>query len=484
MFVWHQGTNEACELCAPEQVLLETELAYVRYDSNSLSDGHVLIVPKRHVASFFEMTRDEMQAVTLLLDEARAEIEKRWSPDGYNIGVNVGRAVAHTRACALDPSLFGRRCRPAWRHQVRAGAAAMSGSPEQSLPSRGRNKKEDRMRIYRLASPEQGSRPLLAEAKVPALARNEVLVRIEAASLNYRDLLIADGKAGATREGLVPLSDAAGRIHAVGSDVTRWKQGDRVAGTFFRDWTSGRFEARFLRSTLGGGSTDGVLAEFVTFPEHGVVAIPDALSALAAATLPCAAVTAWQALFARSRIGAEDTLLVQGTGGVALFGLQFARAVGARVIVISSSDVKLERASRLGAAAGINYRRTPDWDKAAIDLTQGRGVTHILELGGPGTFDRSLAAVAAGGKIAQIGVLTGFGPQSNLMRLQSFNADILGITVGSAEHFTVMNAFIAAHRIQPVVDQVFDFENAGEAYERLRSGEHFGKVVIRFSASR
>jgi NADPH:quinone reductase-like Zn-dependent oxidoreductase len=336
------------------------------------------------------------------------------------------------------------------------------------------------MRLYRLPKPTPGSRPVLTEGDVPALARDEVLVRIEAVSINYRDLLIADGKAGATRDGLVPLSDGAGRIHAVGADVTRWKQGDKVAGTFFRHWASGRFETSYLRSALGGGSTDGVLAEFVTFPEHGVVAIPEGLSALEAATLPCAAVTAWQALFARSRITADDTLLVLGTGGVGLFGLQFARVVGARVIVISSSDAKLERARQLGAAAGVNYRHTPEWDKAVIELTEGRGATHILELGGPGTFDRSLKAVAAGGRISQIGVLTGFGPQSNLMRLQSLNADILGITVGSAEHFAAMNAFIAEHRIKPVVDQVFDFENVGEAYGRLRSGEHFGKVVVRY----
>jgi NADPH:quinone reductase-like Zn-dependent oxidoreductase len=207
--------------------------------------------------------------------------------------------------------------------------------------------------------------------------------------------------------------------------------------------------------------------------------VPGTLPPIEAATLPCAAVTAWQALFVRSRISGGDTLLVQGSGGVALFGLQFARAVGADVIIISSSDEKLAQALKLGATAAINYRRTQDWDKAVVELTEGRGATHILELGGPGTFDRSLAAIAPGGTIAQIGVLTGFGPQPNLMRLQSVNANIVGITVGSAEHFTAMNAFIARHGMRPIVDHVFDFEDAPEAYAHLRSGKHFGKVAIR-----
>jgi NADPH:quinone reductase-like Zn-dependent oxidoreductase len=181
----------------------------------------------------------------------------------------------------------------------------------------------------------------------------------------------------------------------------------------------------------------------------------------------------------RGQAGANSTVLVQGTGGVALFALQFAVAVGARVIVLSSSDEKLERAARLGASTLINYKSTPEWDKAVIEQTDGRGVSHVLELGGPETFERSLRTVAAGGKIAQIGVLTGFGPTPNLARLQSMNADILGVTVGSVSHFAAMNAFINERHLVPVVDRVFDFSEAVGAYAYLRSGQHFGKIVVR-----
>jgi NADPH:quinone reductase-like Zn-dependent oxidoreductase len=234
-----------------------------------------------------------------------------------------------------------------------------------------------------------------------------------------------------------------------------------------------------MSSALGGTATDGVLAETIISPEHSLVAIPAHLSSEQAATLPCAAVTAWHALVPRAGLKAGDTLLVQGTGGVALFGLQFGVALGARVIVISSSDEKLARAKALGAAALINYRSTPAWDQAVIAETDGRGATCVLELGGPDTYDRSLRAVAAGGKIAQIGVLTGFGPQPNLGRLQALNADILGITVGSVAHFEAMNAFLGKHRIEPIIDRVFAFDDAEQAYDRLRSGAHVGKVVVR-----
>ncbi|MDD2763632.1 MAG: NAD(P)-dependent alcohol dehydrogenase [Opitutaceae bacterium] len=334
-------------------------------------------------------------------------------------------------------------------------------------------------RIYRLVSSERGLRLQQNVEPAPRPGPRQVLVRIEAASLNYRDLLVLRGQLGKVREGLVPLSDGAGRVVATGPEVTRWREDDRVAPIFYPDWSSGPFREAYLASALGGGDSDGVLADLIAVPEEALVRIPDALNFEEAATLPCAAVTAWQALVVRGRLTAGDTVLVQGTGGVALFALQFATALGARVIVLSSSDEKRERATRLGAWATVNYKTTPEWDVEVRKLTGGIGVSHILELGGPATYDRSLRALAAGGKIAQIGVFTGFGPQSNLLRLQLINAGINGINVGSGEQFAAMNEFLVTHRIKPVIDRTFAFEEAQSAYDHLASGRHFGKVVVK-----
>ncbi|RKP43911.1 zinc-dependent alcohol dehydrogenase family protein [Pararobbsia silviterrae] len=335
------------------------------------------------------------------------------------------------------------------------------------------------MRSYRLLPIGDTVAPTVTDDVVPILGPFEVLIRVRAASLNYRDLIVLDGAVNGDYDGRIPLSDAAGDVTAIGDQVTRWKVGDKVAASFFRDWLDGPFKAEYLRSAQGGSATDGVLAEYIALSETSLVAIPQHLSMEQAAALPCAAVTAWQALIARGQIEAESTVLIQGTGGVALFALQFAVAKGARVIVLSSSDEKLERAARLGASALINYKATPEWDKAVIEQTGGQGASHVLELGGPGTFERSLRALAPGGKIAQIGVLTGFGPTPNLARLQNLNADILGITVGSVSHFTAMNAFIDERRLAPIIDQIFAFEDVANAYAYLRSGHHFGKIVVR-----
>ena len=312
---------------------------------------------------------------------------------------------------------------------------------------------------------------------VKAPAPDQVLIRVAAASLNYRDLLTLQD-ASSTREGLIPLSDAAGTVVAVGSAVTRWKEGDRVSANFFPDWTEGAFSASHLSNALGGGQTNGVLSEFITANEASLVEIAAHLSFAEGATVPCAGVTAWHALFERGALQAGETVLVQGTGGVALFGLQLATAHGAQVIVTSSSDEKLERARALGAWKTINYRRHPDWDRAALELTDGKGVDHILELGGPDTYNRSIAAIAAGGRIAQIGVLSGFNSQPNIVPLQFKNASINGICVGSVAHFERLNRFLAQHQIHPTIDQQFSFENAPSAYERMKSAAHFGKLVI------
>lgn len=333
-------------------------------------------------------------------------------------------------------------------------------------------------RAYRLTPADGGRRLQEVREKAPTPGPNEVLVGIEAVSLNYRDLLVLRGELGPVRDGLIPLSDGAGRIVATGACVTRWRKGDRVAPVFYRDWVGGPYREAYGPSALGGGKTDGVLADLVVAPEASLVRVPDSISLDEAATLPCAALTAWQALVVRGGLAAGDTLLVQGTGGVALFGLQIASAMGAKTIVLSSSDEKRERATKLGAFATVNYRTTPDWDVEVRKLTGGLGVSHILELGGPDTFDRSLRALAAWGHIAQIGVFTGFGPRSNLMRLQLINGTIDGINVGSAEQFEAMNVFLVAHRIKPVIDRTFAFDETQAVYDELASGHHFGKLVI------
>lgn len=323
-----------------------------------------------------------------------------------------------------------------------------------------------------------GGKPVLDRANRAALqpAPHQVLIQVGAASLNYRDLLtIGDTSLPAS---YIPLSDAAGTVIAVGSAVTLWKVGDRVSPNFFASWKSGKFSLNHIQSALGGGNVEGVLADQVLAHEQAVTAVPEHLTLAEAATLPCAALTAWQALFERSHITAGDTVLVQGTGGVALFGLQLAKAIGARVIVTSSSDEKLERARALGAWQTINYRKQPEWDKAALELTDGKGVDHILELGGQDTYNRSINAIGYCGHINQIGVLTGFGSAPNVMPLTFKNAEIHGICVGSGEHFANMNRFISEHKIKPVIDRQFGFDDTPQAYDYLRAAGHFGKIVI------
>ncbi len=334
------------------------------------------------------------------------------------------------------------------------------------------------MQAYHLKNVDGEGAVVRVDSDKPEPAAGEVRVRVEAVSLNYRDLLILDAAGQGGLDGRIPLSDGAGVVDAVGDGVDTWQVGDRVAASFFRDWIEGPFKARYMPSALGGSTADGMLAEYVVLPATALVAVPAHLSTAEAATLPCAALTAWHGLFTRGGMRAGDTLLVQGTGGVALFGLQFANAVGARAIVLSSSDEKLDRAKALGASVLINYRDTPEWDVAVMEATDGEGASHILELGGPDTYDRSVRSVASAGKIVQIGVLTGFGPKPDLARLQTENADIIGVTVGSVEQFTALNAFIEAHAIRPIIDRTFGFDQVAEAFAHLRSGTHFGKIVI------
>ncbi|NHC38295.1 zinc-dependent alcohol dehydrogenase family protein [Scytonema millei] len=318
----------------------------------------------------------------------------------------------------------------------------------------------------------------LVERPQPQPKAGQVLVKMKAASLNYRDLLVAKGTYGSPSVNpIVPLSDGAGEVVAVGESVTRVKVGDRVAGIFMQSFISGELTLEKANSALGG-AIDGVLAEYVVFDEQGVVKIPAHLSYEEAATLPCAAVTAWNAMIAEGQLKAGDTVLLQGTGGVSLFGLQFAKMMGARVILTSSSDEKLDRAMQLGADVGINYKTTPDWDEKVEKLTDGRGVDLVVEVGGSGTLSKSLRAVRYGGKVATIGVLTGMMGNVSTGSILFKHIRVQGIYVGSRDLFEDMNRGISLHEIKPIIDRVFPFHETRAALTYLESGAHFGKVCI------
>ena len=336
------------------------------------------------------------------------------------------------------------------------------------------------MRAYQLPKSGAGIEALVkVERPDPRPAHRQVLVKVKACSLNYRDLAIARGKYRIpVRENIVPLSDGAGEVIEVGEGVRRVKVGDRVAGNFFQRWTGGAPAADTHQSALGGG-IDGMLAEYAVLEEDGAVKIPEHLSVEEAATLPCAAVTAWHALVEHARLIAGSTVLLQGTGGVSIFGLQLARAMGIRVIITSSSDDKLARAKQLGADHGINYKTTPDWDKAALEITGGRGVDCVVEVGGAGTIARSFAAIRVGGRVGLIGNLSGPPTELNPGLILAKRANVQGISVGSTEMFESMNRAIAANKVRPVIDKVFGFDDAQAAYQHMASGTHFGKIVIR-----
>jgi NADPH:quinone reductase-like Zn-dependent oxidoreductase len=314
----------------------------------------------------------------------------------------------------------------------------------------------------------------LREVDEPTAGPGEVVVAVRATSLNYRDLMILRRR----RAGVVPLSDGAGEVVAVGPGVRTVAVGDLVAGCFFSRWASGRITAEVHDSALGG-AVDGMLAERVVLPEEGVVPVPRGWDAVAASTLPCAALTAWNALVEGPwSLRAGQTALLLGTGGVSVFGLQFAKLFGARAIITSSSDDKLERMRGLGADVTINYATTPEWDRAVLDATGGVGADLVLEVGGAGTLPRSIACTRFGGQIALIGILSGTSGAVNPGALVPKAADLRGVYVGSREMFLDMNAAIDQNGLSPVVDRVFPFEAAAEAYAHLESQAHVGKVVI------
>jgi NADPH:quinone reductase-like Zn-dependent oxidoreductase len=338
----------------------------------------------------------------------------------------------------------------------------------------------DTIRQYQFEPAASGYRIVLKEVPRPAAGDDEVLVRVRATSLNHRDLnmLRNDDADSSGYAGGIPLSDGAGEVVAVGKDVTGFKVGDRVAGIFFEKWTEGAASEEALLSDRGGNA-GGMLSEVIVTHEDGLVSIPEHLSYEEAATLPCAALTAWVGLFKRGRIAPGQYVLLEGTGGVSVFGLIFSSAAGAKPIITSSSDNKLERAMKLGAIGTVNYHSNPDWHLRVKEISGGHGVDQVLDVGGRDTLDKALQILAYSGHIALIGGLSGYGSELPTDAIMWINAAASGVYVGSREDFIAMNAFISEHKIRPLIDRVFEFEEAPDAFEYMASGDFMGKIVIR-----
>ncbi|WP_373232787.1 NAD(P)-dependent alcohol dehydrogenase [Cohnella sp.] len=318
----------------------------------------------------------------------------------------------------------------------------------------------------------------MVELDIPTPGPKEVLIRMRAASLNYRDLVVLSGLMPIeVKFPFIPLSDGAGEIIAVGQGVTRFQVGHRVAGNFQQRFIGGNPRPGVLEDSLGG-PLNGVAAEYVVLHEDGVVRIPDHLTYEEASTLPIAALTAWSMLIEYGGLQAGDTVLLQGTGGVSIFGLQFSLMAGARVIITSSSNDKLERAKALGAWQTINYSEVPDWDKAALELTG--GVDHVLDVGGAATMRKSINALRTGGTVSMVGFLSGLTiPEYDVSSILHKAATVRGSQVGNRDHFEKMNRAIAHHGLHPVIDRVFPLDRIGEAFALLAEGkQYFGKIVV------
>ena len=318
----------------------------------------------------------------------------------------------------------------------------------------------------------------VVERPDPAPGFGEVLLRMKAVSLNYRDLLTVLGSGG-RQPPLTPFSDGCGVVEAVGEGVSRVRVGDQVATLFFEHWNAGRPTPRSQSSPLGaGGRAAG--AELVVLHEDGVSRVPDFLTDHQVATLPCAGLTAWRAMFEDTRLEPGDTVILQGTGGVSIFGLQFAHAAGYRTLITSSSDMMLQRARSLGADQTVNYRTTPEWSQPVRESTGGRGADFVMEVGGAGTLTESLKSIRIGGHIAIIGVLSGFSQTLQFGAMIGTSARLVGVSVGSREMFEAMCRALELRRIGPVVDRIYPWTEAGAAFAAMQAGEHFGKIVLDF----
>jgi NADPH:quinone reductase-like Zn-dependent oxidoreductase len=334
------------------------------------------------------------------------------------------------------------------------------------------------MKCYELQATGGFEGVRLVERATPKAGPRQVLVKVKAASLNYRDVMIAGGGyARGVKLPVIPLSDGAGEVAEAGAEVRNVKAGDKVAGIFFQRWLAGPVRPDIQEAALGG-TADGMLTEYALLDGDGVVRVPDQLSFAEAATLPCAALTAWHGLVEAGGVKPGDTVLLLGTGGVSIFGLQFAKLAGARAIITSSSDDKLERARKMGADETINYRRVPEWPDKVRELTNGRGVDHVLEV--VGSDAKSLGAVRPGGHIAIIGARAGHSSELDRRQILGKGVRISGINVGSRAMFEAMNRAIATNGLRPVIDRSYPFAEAQGAYRDFATGQHFGKVVVSF----
>ena len=335
------------------------------------------------------------------------------------------------------------------------------------------------MQQYQLVKKDRGYQLEIKTVPVPSITANQILVRVHATALNRKDIYMLQGSMpGRDASGHVPLSDGAGEVVAVGNDVSEFKVGDRVAGTFFTNWLDGKFSPAALASARGGAA-GGMLSEMIVATEDSLVHIPANLSYEEAATLPCAGVTAWNALFKVSHLQKGEYVLLEGTGGVSIFGLQFAVAAGAKPIITSSHDAKLAKAREMGAIGTANYKKNPDWEKEVMAITHNEGVAHVLEVGGKDTLPKALSILGFGANVALIGGLSGFGGQIPSLALLGKGASASGIYVGSKADFVAMNKFIAAHDIHPLVDRVFPFTQAAAAFQYMKESGFMGKIVIK-----
>ena len=336
------------------------------------------------------------------------------------------------------------------------------------------------MKAYQVSKEYSISSLELVDKSYPKLLPNEVLVKMKANSLNYRDLMVVTGYSSwRPPVGRIPVSDGVGIIIEKGSEVTNLNLNDRVAGLFLPKWIDGKLTDEKIGGSLGGAKTDGQLQEYAIFDQNEVIKVPDFLSDEEAATLPCAGLTAWHGVMEKGDIKPGSTVLIQGTGGVSLFSAQFALIAGAEVILLSSSDEKLALAKKMGINHLINYRQIPEWEKNIMDITSGRGVDHIVEVVGGSSINRSMNVIALDGTIAVIGLMGGLSAELDTVKIMSRQIRLQGIEVGSKEMFSHMNEALAAHQIHPVIDSVYSFEDAKSAFYHLEKGAT-GKIVIKY----